>query len=37
MQQPLAVAIVAGLLLQFPMVLVALPVVLHVAMRRVHH
>jgi multidrug efflux pump subunit AcrB len=36
MQQPLAVAIVAGLLLQFPMVLVVLPVAVHAAMRRTH-
>lgn len=35
MQQPLAVAIVAGLLLQFPVVLVALPVALQIAMGRV--
>lgn len=34
LQQPLAVAIVAGLLLQFPMVLVVLPVALHMAMRK---
>ncbi|WP_413626779.1 efflux RND transporter permease subunit [Luteibacter sp. Lutesp34] len=33
MQQPLAVAIVAGLLLQFPMVLVVLPVTIQYAMR----
>jgi Cation/multidrug efflux pump len=37
MQQPLAVAIVAGLLLQFPMVLVVLPVSLQFAMKRVRH
>ncbi|MGN6480172.1 efflux RND transporter permease subunit [Luteibacter sp.] len=33
LQQPLAVAIVAGLLLQFPMVLVVLPAAIHCAMR----
>ena len=34
MQQPLAVAIIAGLLLQFPMVLLALPVGLGAILRR---
>jgi multidrug efflux pump subunit AcrB len=29
MQQPLAVAIIAGLLVQFPLVLLALPLLLH--------
>lgn len=37
LQQPLAVAIVAGLLLQFPMVLVVLPVSLQFAMKRAQH
>lgn len=29
MQQPLAVAIIAGLLVQFPLMLLALPLLLH--------
>jgi len=34
MQQPLAIAIIAGLLVQFPLVLLALPVLLFLVTRR---
>jgi multidrug efflux pump subunit AcrB len=33
-QQPLAIAIIAGLLLQYPLVLVAMPVLVRLTLRR---
>jgi len=37
MQQPLAIAIISGLLVQFPMVLLALPVLLWVTAGKARH